>query len=191
MGWELKDVEKPFVEQLEGLGWTHISGSIDEPAVTGRANFTEVIQEGVLRAKLAAINLREVNGSLVPWLDEGRISEAVAAITRIARPRLIEANQAATELLLLGITVDGLPGWDGGRGQTIRFIDWETPENNSFTVVNQFRVDCPPGYNSGKAFIVPDLVLLVNGIPLVVVECKSPSVPEPLSDAIDQLRRYS
>ena len=40
MGWELKDVEKPFVEQLEGLGWTHISGSIDEPAVTGRANFT-------------------------------------------------------------------------------------------------------------------------------------------------------
>lgn len=195
MGWELKDVEKPFVEQLEGLGWTHISGSIDEPAVTGRANFTEVLQEGVLRAKLAEINLREVNGSLVPWLDEGRLSEAVAAITRIARPKLIEANQAATELLLLGITVDGLPGWDGGRGQTIRFIDWDTPENNSFTVVNQYRVDCPPGHDgqrrSGKAFIVPDLVLLVNGIPLVVVECKSPSVPEPLADAIDQLRRYS
>jgi type I restriction enzyme R subunit len=191
MGWELKDVEKPFVEQLEGLGWTHISGSIEEPAVTGRTNFTEVVQEGVLRAKLTEINLREVNGSLVPWLDEGRISEAVAAITRIARPKLIEANQAATELLLLGITVDGLPGWDGGRGQTIRFIDWDTPENNSFTVVNQFRVDCPPGYNSGKAFIVPDLVLLVNGIPLVVVECKSPSVPEPLAEAIDQLRRYS
>ncbi len=94
-------------------------------------------------------------------------------------------------MLLLGITVDGLPGWDGGRGQTIRFIDWDTPENNSFTVVNQYRVDCPPGYNSGKAFIVPDLVLLVNGIPLVVVECKSPSVPEPLAEAIDQLRRYS
>mgnify|MGYP002136547003 CR=1 FL=1 len=53
-----------------------------------------------------------------------------------------------------GITVDGLPGWDGGRGQTIRFIDWDTPENNSFTVVNQYRVDCPPGYTRGKAFIV-------------------------------------
>jgi type I restriction enzyme R subunit len=38
---------------------------------------------------------------------------------------------------------------------------------------------------------VPDLVLLVNGIPLVVVECKSPSVPEPLAEAVDQLRRYS
>ena len=189
MGWELKDVEKPFVEQLEGLGWTHIEGSIDEPAVTGRTSFTEVIQEDVLRAKLTAINLREVDGALVPWLDEGRLSEAVAAITRIARPKLIEANQAATELLLKGITVDGLAGWDGGRGQTIQFIDWDTPENNTFTVINQYRVDCPPGYNSGKAFIVPDLVLLVNGIPLVVAECKSPSVPEPLSEAIDQLRR--
>ncbi|MGQ5490156.1 type I restriction endonuclease subunit R [Thauera sp. ZXT1-4] len=191
MGWELEDVEKPFVTQLEGLGWTHIEGSIDDPVVTGRSSFTEVIQEGVLRKKLAEINLREVDGALVPWLDDERLSEAVAAITRIARPKLIEANQAATELLLLGITVDGLPGWDGGRGQTIRFIDWDTPENNSFTVVNQYRVDCPPGYNSGKAFIVPDLVLLVNGIPLVVVECKSPSVPEPLAEAIDQLRRYS
>lgn len=195
MGWELQDVEKPFVEQLQGLGWTHIAGSIDEPAVTGRTNFSEVIQEGVLRAKLAEINLREVDGAWVPWLDEGRLSEAVAAITRIARPRLIDANRVATELLLLGITVDGLPGWDGGRGQTIRFIDWDTPGNNRFTVVSQYRVDCPPGHDgqrrSGKAFIVPDLVLLVNGIPLGVVECKSPSVPEPLAEAIDQLRRYS
>lgn len=188
MGWELKDVEKPFIEQLEGLGWTHIEGSIDEPAVTGRTSFAEVIQEGVLRERLRAIN---PGPDGAPWLDEERLSEAVAALTRIARPKLFEANQAATELLLLGITVDGLPGWDGGRGQTLRYIDWETPANNQFTVVSQYRVDCPPGYSSGKAFIVPDLVLLVNGIPLVVVECKSPSAPEPLSEAIDQLRRYS
>ena len=116
MGWELEDVEKPFVTQLQGLGWTHIEGSIDDPVVTGRGSFTEVIQEGVLRKKLAEINLREVDGALVPWLDDERLSEAVAAIARIARPKLIEANQAATELLLLGITVDGLPGWDGVLG---------------------------------------------------------------------------
>src|SRR5690606_3797821 len=103
----------------------------------------------------------------------------------------MEANQKATELLIKGLTVEGLPGWDGGRGQTIRYIDWDMPANNRFTVVNQYRVDCPPGYNSGKAFIVPDLVLLVNGIPLVVVECKSPSIPEPVAQAVDQLRRYS
>ena len=188
MGWELEDVEKPFVAQLQALGWTHVEGSLDDPAATGRASFAEVIQEGVLRERLHALNPGP-DGQ--PWLDEARISEAVGAITRLGTHKLMEANQKATELLIKGLTVEGLPGWDGGRGQTIRYIDWDTPANNRFTVVNQYRVDCPPGFNSAKAFIVPDLVLLVNGIPLVVVECKSPSIPEPLAEAVDQLRRYS
>ncbi|MBF0628944.1 MAG: type I restriction endonuclease subunit R [Magnetococcales bacterium] len=188
MGWELEEVEKPFVAQLEKLGWAHVEGSIDDPLVTGRTQFAEVIQEEVLRAQLLAIN-PGANGQ--PWLDEARISEAVAAITRLGVPKLMEANAKATELLIMGLTVEGLPDWNGGRGQTIRYIDWENPANNRFTVVNQYRVDCPPGFNSAKAFIIPDLVLLVNGLPLVVVECKSPSIPEPLADAVDQLRRYS
>ena len=142
----------------------------------------------MLRERLRALNPGP-DGQ--PWLDDARLSEAVAAITRLGTHKLMEANQKATELLIKGLTVEGLPGWDGGRGQTIRYIDWDTPANNRFTVVNQYRVDCPPGFNSGKAFIVPDLVLLVNGIPLVVVECKSPSIPEPLAEAVDQLRRYS
>lgn len=187
MGWELEDVEKPFVVQLQGLGWTPVEGSLDDPALTERKSFAEVLQESVLRERLRAINLRDGQ----PWLDEERLGEAVATITRLGAAKLMEANQKATELLLKGITVDGLPGWDGGRGQTIQYIDWDTPTNNRFTVINQYRVDCPPGYDSGKKFIVPDLVLLVNGIPLVVVECKSPSIPEPLAEAVDQLRRYS
>ncbi|MBK8510231.1 MAG: type I restriction endonuclease subunit R [Candidatus Competibacteraceae bacterium] len=188
MGWELEDVEKPFVAQLQALGWAHVEGSLDDPAVTGRANFAEVIQDSVLRSQLRALNAGP-DGQ--PWLDDPRLSEAVAAITRLDTHKLMEANQKATELLIKGLTVEGLPGWDGGRGQTLRYIDWDTPANNRFTVINQYRVDCPPGFNSGKTFIVPDLVLLVNGIPLVVVECKSPSIPEPLAEAVDQLRRYS
>ena len=188
MGWELDDVEKPFVAQLQALGWTHIEGSLDNPAVTGRSSFTEVIQEGLLRAQLLALNPGPDGQA---WLDEARLSEAVMAITRLGTHKLMEANDKATVLLIRGLTVEGLPGWDGGRGQTLRYIDWDTPANNRFTVVNQYRVDCPPGFNSGKAFIVPDLVLLVNGLPLVVVECKSPSVPEPLAEAVDQLRRYT
>ena len=49
--------------------------------------------------------------------------------------KLMEANERATELLIKGLTVEGLPGWDGGRGQTIRYIDWDTPANNRFTVL--------------------------------------------------------
>jgi type I restriction enzyme R subunit len=192
MDWELEDVEKPFIAQLQGLGWAHVEGNLDTPAVTGRKSFAEVIQEGVLRERLRALN---PGPDGLPWLDDARLSEAVAAITRLGAHKLLEANQQATELLIKGLTVEGLPGWDGGRGQTIRYLDWDTPGNNRFTVVNQYRVDCPPGYGgqggSAQTFIVPDLVLLVNGLPLVVVECKSPAIPEPLAAAVDQLRRYS
>lgn len=188
MGWELDGVEKPFVAQLQALGWTYSAGSLDDPTVTGRTGFAEVVQERLLRKQLRALNLGP-DGA--PWLDEVRLSEAVAAITRLGTHKLMEANERATALLIRGLTVEGLPGWDGGRGQTIRYIDWETTAKNHFAVINQFRVDCQPGFKGGKAFIVPDLVLLVNGIPLVVVECKSPSVPEPLVEAVDQLRRYS
>jgi type I restriction enzyme, R subunit len=187
MSWELEDVEQSFIDQLTALGWTYVPGSSDDPARTQRSSFSQVIQETILRRKLRELNLHNSE----PWLDEGRISEATSAITRIGTSKLMEANQIATDLLLKGITVEGLPDWNGGRGQTIQYIDWNKPKNNQFTVVSQFRVDCPPGYDRGKGFIVPDLVLFVNGIPLVVVECKSPSVPEPLAQAIDQLRRYS
>ena len=188
MGWELETVEKPFVEQLQSMGWRYCEGDLDDPGCTDRTGFTEAIQEATLRRVLHSLNL---NAAGRPWLDDERLSQAVGALTRIPAHRLMEANQAATELLLGGLTVEGLPHWDGGRSQTIHYIDWAHPERNEFTVINQYRVDCPPGYNRGKAFIVPDLVLLVNGIPLVVVECKSPSVPEPLAEAVDQLRRYS
>ena len=185
-GPEYTGVELPFIRQLEGLGWTFVEGSTDDPAVTGRDTFAEVIQDGVLRDQIRAINLRDGK----PWLDDDRISQAVGALTRISAAKLMEANQAATELLLDGISVDGLPDWDGGRGQTIQFIDWDTPTNNTFTVISQYKVKCPPGHDGAKGHIIPDIVLLVNGIPLVVIECKSRTVPEGMSDAVDQLRRY-
>lgn len=187
MGYELDDVEKPFVEQLVKLGWTHVQGCSNDPAATGRSSFKEVIQEKTLREKLRALNLRDGR----PWLDDERIAEAISALTRLGTSDLIDANQKATELLGQGYTVNGLADWNGGRNQTIQYIDWDTPANNQFTVINQYRVDCPPGHDAAKKYITPDIVLLVNGIPLVVVECKSPTVADGLPLAVDQLRSYS
>ncbi len=181
--WEL--TENPFVDQLVKLGWKFVSGNLDSPSVTGRGSFREVLLESDLRAALTRINLH--NGK--PWFDDARLSEAVQALRKISAPKLMESNQQATRLLLEGIEVDGLPDWNQGRSQTLHYIDWEHPEFNQFTVVSQFRIDCPPGY--AKPYIIPDLVLFVNGIPLVVVECKAPSAPEAMATAIDQLRRYS
>jgi type I restriction enzyme R subunit len=184
-GPEFTTVESPFIDQLVGMGWKAVTGNLDHPLVTGRESFREVLIKPDLRKAIARINLRDGK----PWLNVDRIAQAVSALERIAAPKLIEANQECTDLLLKGIAVEGLPDWDKGRTQTLHYIDWEHPENNTFMVVNQFRVDCPGGM--AKGFIVPDLVLFVNGIPLVVIECKSPGVPEPLPQAVDQLRRYS
>jgi type I restriction enzyme R subunit len=184
-GPELKTVEAPFIDQLVGMGWKAVTGNLEHPSATGRETFREVLIKSDLRKALERINLRDGK----PWLDDARLSQAVSELERIATPKLIEANQQATELLLKGTQVDGLPEWDQGRAKTVHYVDWEHPENNTFTVMNQFRVDCPGGMSKG--FIVPDLVLFVNGIPLVVVECKSPGVAEPLPAAVDQLRRYS
>lgn len=192
MGPEWQLSEQPLIAQLEAMGWSYIKGSLDDPAATGRESFAEVVQREVLRERLGAINTRLLDdGTRAEWLDDERISTAVSALTRIAAPGLIEANRIATELLTEGIVVDGLADWDGGRSRSIRYIDWDVPANNQFTVVNQYKVKCPPGHDTAKQHIVPDLVLLVNGIPLVVIECKSPNLAEPMAEAIDQLRRYS
>jgi len=185
-GPEYERVELPLVEQLKGLGWSHIGGSGSNPGVTGRRSFREVFLEGRLRAALRRINL---DRSSEPWLDEARVSQAAAVFLRPNAIRLVEINQELTERLLLGTTVEGVPGWDHGRDRVVQFIDWEHPERNDFVVINQFRVDEPGG--QGHRYIAPDVVLFVNGIPLVVVEAKAPGVVEPMAKAIRQLCRYA
>ena len=104
-----------------------------------------------------------------------------------AGAKLLEANRLSTELLLGGVTVPGLDGWDGGRDQTIDYIDWDNWSANDFLAVSQFRVATP-----GQAKdIRPDVTLFVNGIPLVVIEAKPPGKESAITDAIDQLRRYA
>jgi len=183
-GPEWSEVEQPFLDQLASMGWKIVIGSLDHPSVTGRESFGEVLMKQELRAAIARINLRDGK----PWLDEPRLSQAVHALDQIGHKKLLEANTESTELLLTGVLVDGLPGWDGGRSRMIHFIDWERPENNSFIAISQYKVLCPGGQAKGS--IRPDITLLINGVPIVVVECKSPNLAEPIAAAVDQLRRY-
>ena len=182
-GPEFERVEQPFIDQLVSMGWKFTTGNLDHPSVTGRENFRQVLLLDDLRKALVHINPDEKGN---PWLDDARVSQAVSALQRHGAHKLMEANEACTELLLMGATVEGVEGWDGGRARTVHFIDWQDPQKNTFRVINQFRVDEPGG--QVKRFVVPDLVLFVNGIPLVVVECKSPYLSAPMEEAIDQLQ---
>jgi type I restriction enzyme, R subunit len=181
--WEYELVEKQFCQQLKVMGWQWLEGDTDVPELTERVNFREVMLKGRLSVALKKLNLRDGK----PWLDDVRIERAIADLERLGEHRLIEANQAATQLLLKGTVADGLPDWDNGRNQPVRFIDFEHPENNDFLVINQFKVEL----TSGRGHVLPDAVLFVNGLPLVLAEFKSPGIQEPLAEAINQLLRYS
>ena len=176
-------VEKPTIDQLIGMGWQHIEGSWDNPQVTHRENFKQVLISHSLKTAIKRINLDD-NGN--PWLDDTQVNAAVSQLERLGAQRLMEANQATTELLLKGTTVVG----QDGKENTVHFIDFEHPNRNDFLAINQYRVD-PPWARGKRGFIVPDIVLLVNGIPLVVIECKSPNLDNPITEAIRDLLQYS
>jgi len=177
-------VEILFITQLQGLGWEHLEGDIDVPYLTERESFRDVLLVGRLRSALKKINLDEKGNS---WLDDERISQIVSRLERISAPKLMEANKAAFDLIVNGVAVSGDKDADHGRDKTAKVIDFDHPDRNDFLAINQFRVDVP----GGKTFIAPDIVLFVNGIPLVVVECKSPTITNPMEEGINQLLRYS
>jgi type I restriction enzyme R subunit len=181
--WEYDLVEKPFCQQLKAMGWQWLEGDIDVPELTERNSFREVLLKERLAAALRKLNRRDGQ----QWLDDARIARAIRDLEQAAGHRLMEANQSATELLLKGAVAEGLPDWDHGRPQPVKFIDFEHPTNNDFLVINQFKVEL----TSGRGHVIPDAVLFVNGIPLVVAEFKSPGIQNPLQEAIDQLLRYS
>lgn len=119
-GPEYTEVEQPFIDQLVRMGWKHTTGSLDDPLATKRESFREVLLTDDLRRALHRINL-DPGGR--PWLDDDRITQAISALQRLGVAKLLEANQKATELLLKGTVVDGVEGWEQGRGRTVHFID--------------------------------------------------------------------
>lgn len=181
--WEYEVVEKPFCRQMETMGWQWIESDPDLPETTERTTSRDVLLCSRLAEALRRINLRDGK----PWLDDARIAKAIRDLEQAAGHRLMEINQGATRLLLKGTVVDGLPDWDHGRPQPVRYIDWEDTGTNDFLVINQFKVEL----TSGRGHVIPDAVCFINGIPLVVAEFKSPAIENPLSQAINQLLRYS
>ncbi|MBU7029160.1 MAG: type I restriction endonuclease subunit R [Theionarchaea archaeon] len=185
MSREFRYVEKPFMEQLRKQGWDIILSEDDRskffPNLTLRNNFDEVIIESHLRDALRKLN---------DWLTDEQVEEVINEIKRIGlRKGLIEANRDFTNLLLEKTTVSENTR-TGEKSPNVTIIDLENPENNDFLAVNQFRVNTP---GTLRDYIVPDIVLFINGIPIGVVECKYPDETEanPMEEGINQLKRYS
>ena len=187
--WTL--VERPLLRQLAAMGWDFLAGDLDYPQKTGRVSFRETILRDRLRAAIRRINRDAYDQE---WLDPVTIERAIRELLRPEAGRgLLEWNRVLTERLLAGVLVEVAPA-EGDRAERprearVQFIAWETERgaDNDFLAVNQFKV-LIRGTSHAK---IPDLVLFVNGLPLVVVECKSPAVTEPMNAAVEQLLHYS
>jgi type I restriction enzyme R subunit len=176
--------EKPTLDQLQMMGWQYLEGDWHNPTITERENFKQVLLLQRLRKAIKNIN-RDENDQ--PWLEDDQIETAINTLERaVTSQNLIEANQIITELLIKGTNIED----NNQKNHPIHYIDYQNIKRNDFLAINQFRVNSPWA-TSNKSFAVPDIVLFVNGIPLVVIECKSPNLTNPLSDGINDLIQYS
>ncbi|MGE0709028.1 MAG: type I restriction endonuclease subunit R [Planctomycetota bacterium] len=164
--------EQPALELLKALGYAHLPGAELTAPCAERDTFREVVLKGRLRAAIKRLN---------PWIDDANVNRAVQRITQVQAASLMEANERIH--WDLGVTFSLDQEVAGTRKQTVRLIDFETPENNEFLVVNQFVV-------KGAEEKRPDVVLFVNGLPLGLIECKSPKLTHPRAEAIKQLHVY-
>lgn len=166
--------EDPAVEHLRRLGYTYLAPSVlDAERISVRDVF--------LRERLNAA-IRRLN----PWISEDNAHRAAHAVTAVQAASILEASEKLHTTLTYGISLEQDIG-EGKKGQSVRFFDFDAPtsKNNEFIVTRQYRVQ------GARKNIRPDIVLLVNGIPLVVIECKSPTLGEGWKvEATDQFSRY-
>ena len=180
---ELNHAEKPARELLERLGYTYVPRAA---LAAERDDEREVLLTGRLTSALLRLN---------EGLTADQAQRAVFALQHIDATGMAR-NQRIHEYLVYGmpLTVDR-----GGRQETpsVRFFDFDHPAPgvgpNEYVVTTQFRVrrGAERAGDDDRRAVIPDLVLFVNGIPLVVMEAKSPSLLEVWkSKAVRQLRRY-
>ena len=175
-GDERQLVEAPALDQLKGLGWSHLDGTT---LVPGTSNHRSSLKDVVLTP-----NLEQAIQRINPWISEDNLRKVVREVTLIQTSTLMEANQKFWEHLTQYFSVEQDLG-SGRRGQTLKLIDFDQPENNEFLCVDQFKIQGP------SQNIIPDILLFVNGLPLGVIECKAPFVTDPMAEGINQLRRYA
>jgi len=181
-------VEKPFLDQLKTLGWDVIDQGVGvptDPTKSLRANFRETLLKDIFFKSVWAINLTDDGEK---WLTDKQLEELYDELDHQSGTSLREINEKV-QALLYRTQVD-VNEVTGEEYPNVKLIDFHAADRNHFLAMNQFRLDTP---GCVKSFIIPDVVLFVNGIPLVVVEAKDVNQVEanPMYEAFRQLMRYT
>ncbi len=155
-------VEMPSVKILQGLGYEYLK---PEDNITAREGLNNVILKDTFINALMRINSIDENTARAVY------QELLSVTDNEKLTYILRGNYSRT-----------VPGETDKK--TIYCIDFVNPENNTFTVTNQFKVQAQKSR-------IPDIVCFVNGIPLVVIEAKSPvSFNDKMGEAFDQIKQY-
>ena len=150
------DIEEFCIELLQKQGYTYLSPEAQEAE---RGAFSEVIIKDRLKNAIDTLN---------PDLPHDAREHALKQVLNLPTQNLIENNEFFHNYITEGVKTEYLK--DGHtRGAEVKLIDFVNPRNNDLIVTNQYSVSTEQSHKR------PDLVLLVNGLPLVVIELKNPT----------------
>jgi type I restriction enzyme R subunit len=160
--------ELPAIELFQELGFDYFDAAVEDP----RSSISDVILADRLTQALQTIN---------PWLRGNVLEKVIRTVSNIQASTLMEANQLVFDLITKKDAITEKPTPDA-KPQPVFLIDYENIENNDFLIVNQMKFH---GHGNNS---IPDIVVYVNGLPLGVIEAKSPKVS--ITDAIGDLEYY-
>ena len=169
----------PALQLLIKMGYRYLTP--DEALEQRSGRVSNVLLEGILKKQLSEINRITYKGKDFAF-SEVSLTAAILAIRDLpAQDGYIAANQLFYDLITLGKSFDQTIL--GNKGSfSLKYIDWENPTNNVFHVTEEFTV-----LRSERADTYrPDVVIFINGIPMLVIECKSPKLKHPVDLAIEQ-----
>ncbi|MDE2369698.1 MAG: type I restriction endonuclease subunit R [Burkholderiales bacterium] len=146
---------------LADVGWQHRYGPDLAPdgAAPERDNYRQVLLIGRLRQAVAALN---------PAVPLAARNDALRQVVDLGTPVLLAANRQFHQMLVSGVPVQYQRDGET-RGDFVRLVDWADPTRNEWLAVNQFSV---AGAHHTRR---PDIILFVNGLPLVLIELKNPA----------------
>ncbi|EER61669.1 type I site-specific deoxyribonuclease, HsdR family [Acidovorax delafieldii 2AN] len=170
-------LEQETLTWLQEVGYTHRYGPdiAFDGASPERADYRQVV---------LPFRLREAINRLNPGIPVAAREDAIKQVTDLGIPSLLSANRAFHKLLVGGVPVQYQKDGET-RGDFVRLIDWEHPEKNEWCAVNQFTIKGP--HKTRR----PDIILFVNGLPLVLLELKNPADENAnIWKAFDQIETY-
>ncbi len=176
---EINASQRPALALFEAMGYTYISPADCDKQ---RGSRYRVLLRDILRGQLRRLN-RYVYAGAENEFSAANIERAMEDLDEPLTDGLVRTSEKIYDALLLGKSYPETVGEGKMLSFNLRYIDWETPQNNMFHVTEEFAVDSQDRQHNAR----PDIVLFINGIPFAVIECKAPHIP--VEEAVGQMIR--